>query len=432
MIPQLVGPAIISVLVAFALSAAGAAITGISRVRAQELYDEGRAGARFLITVVADRPNYLAVIAFLRIVAEAITAVLVTLAVAGIVKDTRATFLYAVAIMSVVSLLVVGFSPRLLSRSNFDAMALFGAPVAVGLRKVLGPISRVLIWLGNPVSEGLAPRGDRYSEAELRDLVDQAGDSDVIEDDEREMIHSVFELGDTVARGVMVPRTDMITIEADRKLSSALSLFLRSGYSRIPVVGDDSDDVLGLLYFRDVVRRLTADPEDVSDPVRHAMRPMHFVPESKPIDDLLREMQLDQTHFAIVVDEYGGTAGLVTIEDILEEIVGEITDEYDREAPPVEDLGDGRWRVKAGLSLDDVAELFDLELEDDDVDTIGGLLAKATGRVPIVGSTAEVDGLRLTADQMSGRRHRIATLIVERAVPGEDNDENGRPSTGEN
>ena len=325
---------------------------------------------------------------------------LVTLAVAGIVKDTRATFLYAVAIMSVVSLLVVGFSPRLLSRSNFDAMALFGAPVAVGLRKVLGPISRVLIWLGNPVSEGLAPRGDRYSEAELRDLVDQAGDSDVIEDDEREMIHSVFELGDTVARGVMVPRTDMITIEADRKLSSALSLFLRSGYSRIPV--------------------------------RHAMRPMHFVPESKPIDDLLREMQLDQTHFAIVVDEYGGTAGLVTIEDILEEIVGEITDEYDREAPPVEDLGDGRWRVKAGLSLDDVAELFDLELEDDDVDTIGGLLAKATGRVPIVGSTAEVDGLRLTADQMSGRRHRIATLIVERAVPGEDNDENGRPSTGEN
>jgi CBS domain containing-hemolysin-like protein len=196
-----------------------------------------------------------------------------------------------------------------------------------------------------------------------------------------------------------------------------MSLFLRSGFSRIPVVGEDSDDVRGLLYFKDVARRLNAAPEDAKQPATEVMRPMHFVPESKPVDDLLREMQQEQSHFAIVVDEYGGTAGLITIEDIIEEIVGEIADEHDREAPGPERLDDGTVRVPASMDIDDLAELFDVHIDEEDVDTVGGLLTKAIGRVPIVGSSGAVAGLVLTAERMAGRRHRVATVIVQRAEP---------------
>ena len=253
----------------------------------------------------------------------------------------------------------------------------------------------------------------------LRYLVDVAGDSDVIEAGERKMIHSVFELGDTLTREVMVPRTDMVVLDEDRTARQGLNLMLRSGYSRVPVVGEDTDDILGILYLKDVARRVTVDPAGAAVPVPELMRPAFFVPESKPADDLLTQMQRDQIHVAIVIDEYGGTAGLVTIEDILEEIVGEIVDEYDREDPEIEDLGEDRWRVDATMHIDDLADHLGVEIEDDEVDTVGGLIGKLNGRVPIVGSTAEAGGLRLTAERMEGRRHRIATVIVERLAPAE-------------
>jgi CBS domain containing-hemolysin-like protein len=240
----------------------------------------------------------------------------------------------------------------------------------------------------------------------------------VIEPGERAMIHSVFELGDTIVREVMVPRTDMIFVESGKTLRQALSLALRSGFSRIPVVGENLDDVVGIAYLKDIVTR-TYEYSDgpVDEPVTSVMRPTTFVPDSKPVDDLLREMQARQTHVAIVIDEYGGTAGLVTIEDILEEIVGEIADEYDREQPPVEWLGDGHARVTARLSVDELAELFDVRIEAEDVDTVGGLLAQLLGRVPIAGSTATVSGLRLTAESLAGRRNRISTVTVRRESP---------------
>jgi CBS domain containing-hemolysin-like protein len=206
----------------------------------------------------------------------------------------------------------------------------------------------------------------------------------------------------------------MVTLDQDKTLRHAMSLFLRSGFSRIPVVGDGPDDVLGLLYFKDVARRVYADAEAADLPAHHQMRPAQYIPESKPVDDLLREMQRDQNHFAVVIDEYGGTAGLVTIEDILEEIVGEIDDEYDREDPGVEELEDGSTRVPATMHIDDLAELFDVTLEEDEVDTVGGLLGKTIGLVPIPGSRGEVAGLSLTAERMAGRRHRIDTVIVRR------------------
>jgi CBS domain containing-hemolysin-like protein len=416
---RLVVAAVLATLLAFLISMAESAFQRMSRVRADELLEEGRPGAKALVRVVADTAPYLSVLSFLRVIAESTAAVMVTLAAVEQVEGTWQPFLVAIGIMALISFAIVGVSPGTLGRQHSTAVALAAAPVAIWLRRVLGPFSRLLIALTNAVTPGKGFRdGPFESESELRGLVDVAREHRLIEADEREMIHSVFELGDTLTREVMVPRTDTVAIGEDRVNRQAMSLFLRSGFSRIPVVGSGKDDVVGLLYLKDVMRRLNADPDAGAQPVTELMRPPRFVPDSKPVDDLLREMQLEQTHLAVVVDEYGGTAGIVTIEDILEEIVGEITDEYDREAPEVEDLGDGRLRVAATMHVDDLAELFDVDLDEDDVDTVGGLIGKTVGMVPILGSSCEVAGLRLTAERMHGRRHRIATVVVERvAVP---------------
>jgi CBS domain containing-hemolysin-like protein len=204
----------------------------------------------------------------------------------------------------------------------------------------------------------------------------------------------------------------MVFIERGKTVRQALSLALRSGFSRIPVVGENEDDIIGVVYLKDLARR-AYDGRD-GDKVDDIMRPPTFVPDSKPVDELLREMQAGQVHVAIVIDEYGGTAGLVTIEDILEEIVGEIADEYDREAPRVETLEDGRFRVTARLPVDELAELVGVDLPDEeDVETVAGLMARALGRVPIPGATCKVAGLTLTAESAKGRRNRVGTVLVE-------------------
>ena len=424
---QLILAALGSLLVAFLLAAAESSLGRMSRHRAAELVEEGGRGATALLRIAGDSAAYLSVAAFVRVVAEAAAAVLITVATVGLVEGFWRPLLVSIGVMGVLSFVLVGVSPRTLGRQHADRIALLAAPVLVWLRRVLGPVARLLVALGNAVTPGEGYRDGPFdSEAELRDLVDLAGESALIEAGERQMIHSVFELGDTVVREVMVPRTDMVTIDQDRSLKKAMSLFLRSGFSRIPVVGDGPDDVLGLLYFKDVARRVNADAGAGKVHALHAMRPVNHIPESKPIDDLLREMQRGQFHFAVVIDEYGGTAGLVTIEDILEEIVGEIADEYDREPPGVEQLADGTTRVPATMHVDDLAELFGVTIEEEEVDTVGGLLGKTIGLVPIPGSQGEVAGLLLTAERMAGRRHRIATVIVQRLdeqnhPEGEDN-----------
>ncbi|HRC64077.1 MAG: HlyC/CorC family transporter [Actinomycetales bacterium] len=414
---QVVVVTVLATVLAFCLSAAEAALQRMTRVRAEELADDGRVGAAALVAVVEQPAPYLAVLAFLRVVAEATTAVLITVAVIALTDSLGTALAISILVMALVSFVLVGVSPRTLGRQNYERAALAAAPVTRALRRVLGPVSHGLIALGNAVTPGKGYRdGPFQTESELRDLLDQASDSSVIEDDEREMIRSVFELGDTVAREVMVPRPDMVTVQGDDPLRKATAVFLRSGFSRLPVIGDDSDDVLGLIYLKDVVARITADPEAGAVACSSLMRPMSFIPESKPIDDLLREMQRDQVHFAVVVDEYGGTAGLVTIEDILEEIVGEIADEYDRDEPGVEPIGDGGYRLPAAMHIDDVAELFDLDIDEDEVDSIGGLLTKALGRVPFAGAHAGIAGLSITAERMA-HRHRIATVLVRPLVP---------------
>lgn len=415
MVIKLIIAAFASILVAFVMAAAESAQSRLSRHRAAELVEEGRRGASALAIIVLDSAAYLSAAAFVRVLAESTAAVLITLTVVDSVKDFWPALLISVGVMAVVSFVLVGVSPRTLGRQHADRVSLLTAPILVLVRRVLGPMARLLVTLGNAVTPGRGFRDGPFdSEAELRDLVDMAEEALLIEAGERQMIHSVFELGDTVVREVMVPRTDMVTMDHDKTLRQAMSVFLRSGFSRIPVLGDGPDDVLGLLYFKDVARRVYGDAKSAKLPVHHQMRPARYVPESKPIDDLLREMQRDQNHFAIVIDEYGGTAGLVTIEDILEEIVGEIDDEYDHEAPGVEELEDGSTRVPATMHVDDLAELFEVTLEEDEVDTVGGLLGKTIGLVPIPGSRGEVAGLSLTAERMAGRRHRIDTVIVRR------------------
>ncbi|MGB5953337.1 MAG: hemolysin family protein [Ornithinimicrobium sp.] len=411
--------AIASTLIAFLLSAAESALQRMSRGRVEQLRDEARQGSTALTRIVADPAPYLAVTAFGRVTAEALTAVAVAVAVDTATNSHWQTALIAVAIMVLISFVLVGVSPRTLGRQHADNVALLAAPVVVTLRFVLGPVAKLLVVFGNAVTPGGGyDDGPFASEAELRELVDLAGETSVIEADEQEMIHSIFELGDTVAREVMVPRPDMVTIGRGRTLKQATSLFLRSGFSRVPVIGDGSDDVLGLLYFKDVARHVNARGTSAQTvAVDEVMRAVHRVPDSKPVDGLLREMQQQRLHFAMVIDEYGGTAGLITIEDILEEIVGEITDEYDRDVLEITALDDGSTRVPASMPVDDLADMFDTTIEVEDVDSVGGLLASLIGMVPIVGSSAEVAGVTLTAERMAGRRRRVATVLVARTEP---------------
>jgi CBS domain containing-hemolysin-like protein len=401
---------------------AEAALSRVSRTASEDLEREGRRGAGRLREVLADPARYLNLLTLLRVTCELVATVLVTVAMLDLIDRVWVAMLAASVTMIVVSYIAIGVSPRTLGRQHPAPIALAAARLVHPLARFLGPLPQLLILVGNALTPGKGFRdGPFASEAELRELVDLAEENQLIEDRERAMIHSVFELGDTIVREVMVPRTDVVFIERDKTLRQALSLALRSGFSRIPVIGEGTDDVLGVAYLKDLVRRtyVHRDGESV-ETVDSVMRPAVFVPESKPVDELLREMQAQQTHVAIVVDEYGGTAGLVTIEDVLEEIVGEITDEYDVETALVEALPDGALRVSARLHVDELAERLGVELEDDDVDTVGGLLAKELGRVPIPGAQVWVQGIEITAEETQGRRNRIGTLLVRRVEDGVD------------
>ncbi|MFI9529392.1 hemolysin family protein [Micromonospora rosaria] len=410
-----------------------AALTAVSPARAAELARDGARGARTLQVVAGDVVRHLNLLLLLRLLAELTATTLVALvAVDTFGAGWRAALITAGA-MTVVSFVVVGVGPRTLGRQHAYPVGRAAAPLVRWLGRVLNPLASLLILIGNAVTPGRGFReGPFATQLELREMVDLAEQRGVVEHGERQMIQSVFALGDTIAREVMVPRTEMVWIEQGKTLSQALALFLRSGFSRIPVIGENVDDVLGVLYLKDLVRRTQGGaPEDLRCRVSELMRPATFVPESKPVDDLLSEMQAARNHLVIVVDEYGGTGGLVTIEDILEEIVGEITDEYDVERPPVEHLDDGSVRVTARLPVEDLGELFDTDLPTDEVETVGGLLAQALGRVPIPGAEAEVAGLRLVAEGTTGRRNRIDTLLVSRVASTGTQDESGQGAQAE-
>jgi CBS domain containing-hemolysin-like protein len=402
-------------------AASDAAISTVSRARAQEMARERLRGARALQTIAADPPRYTNLLLLLRLVCELTATTLVALVVIGAVATSWVAALITAGTMALVSFVVVGVGPRTIGRQHAYSVGRFAAPLVLSLGRALGPLATLLIRIGNAFTPGKGFReGPFATQVELRELVDLAEQRGVVEHGERDMIHSVFALGDTIAREVMVPRTEMVVVEESKSASKALGLALKSGFSRLPVIGESVDDVLGVVYLKDIVQPVQAGRMDLT--VGQVMRPATFVPESKHVDELLREMQSARTHMAIVVDEYGGIAGLVTIEDILEEIVGEITDEYDVERPPVEWIAaDTQARVTARLPVDDLGELFAVELAETEVETVAGLLAQALGRVPIPGASATVGGLTLEAEGTTGRRNRIDTVLVTRQPGGPGN-----------
>ena len=413
---------VVALLLLFAgfLAGSESAINSISRVIVEELETKSSKRAAWVQKVLAEPARYLNVVLFVRKAAESTATVLVAESLVDQFNSLVVAMSTAVAVMLVLSFVVVGVGPRTLGKQHAGAWIVPASIVAVVLSKVLGPITTLLIAIGNAITPGKGFKtGPFANEAELRDLVDQAHERGLVEESEHEMIHSVFELGDTLVRELMVPRTEMVWIEGSKNLRQGLSLALRSGFTRIPVVGENLDNIIGIAYVKDLAKRTHEYREsEQSELVSQHLRPATFIPETKTAAELLKEMQRDQIHLAIVVDEYGGTAGLITIEDLLEEIVGEIADEYDDDLDEIEWIEAGKKaRVSARLHIEDLADHLEVELDEnerEDVDTVGGFMAKVLGRVPIPGSEIELHGWRITAERPIGRRHRIGTVLVER------------------
>jgi len=403
-------------LVAFGglMAAIDAAFGVTSRSDLEEMAAEGRNG-RQLARIAADPDAHVNAVSFIRVLAETTAAVLVTVAFIFLFDDLWWAVLAAAVLMTGITFVLVGASPRSFGRQRSETLLRFSAPTVRAVRIILGPLAQGLVILGNRVTPG-AGRSSFTSEEQLLSMVDEAASNDLIEADDRDLIHSVFDFTDQFVRAVMVPRTEMVTIDATATTSEAMALFLQRGVSRVPVVDDEADDVVGVLYLKDLVQFAFRDENAWrAASIRPISRPATFVPESMRAETLLQQMKRDAVHVCLVIDEHGGISGLVTLEDLIEELVGEIADEYDQVSAEVVDLGDGRYRVSARLSLEDVGDLFGLELEDEDVDSIGGLLGKALGQVPQPGAATIVDGLLLTGGASRGRGRGIATVFVEKA-----------------
>ena len=402
------------------LAGSESAINSISRVYVEALGQKSSRRAALVQRVLNEPARYLNVILFVRKAAELSATVIVAEALVERFDSLATAMTVAVLAMLLLSYVVVGVGPRTLGKQHAGRWIVPASIASVIMAKILGPVTAILIAIGNAITPGRGFKtGPFANEAELRDLVDQAHERGLVEESEHEMIHSVFELGDTLVRELMVPRTEMVWIEGSKNLRQGLSLALRSGFTRIPVVGESLDNIVGIAYVKDLARRTHEYREaELSELVSDHLRPATFVPETKTATELLKEMQRNQIHMAIVVDEYGGTAGLITIEDIIEEIVGEIADEYDDDVEEMEWIVEGeRARVSARLHIEDLASHLDVKLDEAEfsgIDTVGGYVAKMLGRVPIPGSTSNLENWKITAERPIGRRHRIGTYLVER------------------
>lgn len=409
--------AVVSILVAGVAAMVETALLALTPARADQLLAEGRRGAEAVKQITDDPAPATTTATFLRVFCEVMSVVLVCLVLVDRFSTLGMRLWLSVLAMTLVSFVVWGVAPRTIGGQKAESVACASARSVTVLSVILWPISQLLIVIGNAITPGRGYLDGPFA-AEVERI---AGASD----GEREMIKSVFELGDTLVREVMVPRTDVVYLNQDKTLRQGFSLALRSGFSRIPVIADNLDQVVGVLYVKDLMRRVFEDSRSQNkETVGSLMRVPSFTPDSKPIDDLLQEMQTSRHHMVIVIDEFGGTAGIATIEDIVEEIVGEITDEYDAEPDLAEEIEPGAWRVSARMPVDDMGELFSLEVDDEDVETVGGLLAKELNMVPIVGSQVVWNGLEITAEKSKGRRHQINTVVV-RQVNTSDQDESG-------
>jgi len=415
LVAVLLAVAFVLVVLGGLLAAADSALSVLSRADLEEI--ARGSSRRRAIEAVADDPGaHVNALNFFRVLAETAAAVLVTIALVTVFDTWWVALIVSAAIMTAVSFVLVGSSPRSVGRAHAEQFIGVTGGLVRGVRIVLGPLAGLLVAIGDRVTPGRVRSASSVSsEEQLLSLVDEAAESNVLEADDRELIHSVFAFSDTLVREVMVPRTDMVTADARDTVSTVMEQFLAAGVSRMPVTGRDNDDVLGVAYLRDLARALYERPETASRLVRTMLRPADYVPESKPADDTLRYMQAAKNHLVLVVDEYGGVAGLVTMEDLIEELVGDIADEYDRAVVDRAEVEPGRWRISARLPIDELGDLFGIELDDDDVDTVGGLLTKELGHLPSSGDTVTVSGVVLTADRVEGKRRDLVTVLAEAA-----------------
>ncbi|TMK15416.1 MAG: HlyC/CorC family transporter [Actinobacteria bacterium] len=400
------------------LGASEVAITRANRVRAYRLVEDKRRGASSLARIADNPAPYLNVVLLLTLLSTiGGTTIATSLAVrhfggAGEVVATIA--------MTLLLFVFADVTPKTFAIQQTDRVGLLLAPMLVGLGRLVGPIATGLVKLANVIMPGRGlPQGPFITEQELRASAEVASEEGAIEEGEKELIHSIFEFGDTIVREVMVPRPDVIAVEDTATLRDVQALVLEHGYSRIPVFREDLDDVVGVVFAKDVLKALYQGDDDM--PLGDICRPARFVPESKKVADLLREMQQEKFHQAIVTDEYGSVTGIVSLEDLLEELVGEITDEYDTEVPDMVEVGDGVYRVSGKTSIDDVNELLDSQLPDEEWDTVGGFVLELFGKIPDPGEETEYQDLRFKAEEVHGRR--VATVLITRA-PQQADEEN--------
>jgi CBS domain containing-hemolysin-like protein len=391
------------------LGACEVSITRTNRVRAYRFAEEKRRGSGSLVKIADNPAPYLNVVLLLTLLS---TIGGTTIATSFAVRHFGgAGEVVATVAMTILLFVFADVTPKTFAIQQTDRVSLVLAPLLVGLGRLVGPLATGLVKLANFIMPGKGlPQGPFITENEIRALAEVASDEEQIEEEEKELIHSIFEFGDTIVREVMVPRPDVVAIEADKTLRDVQALVLRHGFSRIPVFQDDLDNVIGFVFAKDVLKALYQGKADM--PLADILRPAHFVPESKKVADLLREMQQQKFHIALVTDEYGSVSGLVALEDLLEELVGEITDEYDREEPPVVDLGNGVYRVDGRLGIDEVNELLDTELPDQEWDTVGGLMLGLLGSIPEQGEEVTYQNLVFKAEKVNGRR--IAKVLITR------------------
>lgn len=412
LIALLVGAAVILLAIGGLLAATDAALSVRSRAQLIALADEVPRGGDSIRAIAEDESSHANALNFVRVIAETLAAVLITVVLAYTIEELWVTLALATLIMTAVTYVLVGSSPRSIGTHHPDQVVKLTAPAVRAMRLLLGPIASGLIRFGDWVTPARGEGNARIrDEQQLLSMVDHAAEQDLLEEDDRDFIHSVVEFGDTLVREVMVPRTDMVTIDGNESVREALEQLLTSRHSRIPVVTGDVDDVVGVAYLRDVAAFMLRRAEEAEAvPVSRIMKPAAFVPDLQRGDDLLRQMQREANHLALVVDEYGGIAGLVTLEDLIEELVGDISDEHDREEPDAELEGEGVFRVNARLAVDELGELFGIELEDDEVETVGGLVAKELGRLAEPGDAVEIAGIELTVLEIERKRQRLTTV----------------------
>jgi CBS domain containing-hemolysin-like protein len=406
---------------AFLTSAWVNAISRISRIRAARLAEEHPKRGKYLEKIADNPPVFLTSVLIVMLILRVTATVLITVAIMRL--GVRLPELIAIGVMTFVLFQLAEIAPRTWVLERLDQVLLGAARPVYWIGTAFGPLTSVLVKASRVFllilpGRGL-PKGPLMSEEEIKSILDVAESEEVIEAEEREMIHSIFEFSDTVVREVMVPRPDMVCVEVSATLEEVLQLTLKSGFSRVPVIANNIDNVVGIVYQKDVVKKLQTNGRNRSRKASEIKREAHFVPESKKVSELLREMQQSKTHMVIVVDEYGGVAGLATLEDLLEEIVGEIEDEHDVVAPGVKPAGDGSVLVEGSVTIRDLNRAMNWDLPDEEAVTVAGLLIHEAQAIPEVGQSFTFHRHHFRVEARKGAR-----LTLLRIEPPPDEDEN--------